>query len=49
MLSNEKYKGSVLLQKYFHDDVNDPKKLNQGELEQYLIEDNHEAIISKED
>jgi DNA invertase Pin-like site-specific DNA recombinase len=49
MLSNEKYKGSVLLQKYFHDGVNGPKKLNQGELEQYLIEDNHEAIISKED
>ncbi len=48
MLSNEKYKGSVLLQKYFHDGVNGPKKLNQGELEQYLIEDNHEAIISKE-
>lgn len=49
MLSNEKYNGSVLLQKYFHDGVNSPKKLNQGELEQYLIEDNHEAIISMED
>ncbi|MBF0778700.1 recombinase family protein [Streptococcus cuniculi] len=49
MLSNEKYKGSVLLQKYFHDGVNGPKKLNKGQLEQYLIEDNHEAIISKAD
>ena len=32
-----------------HDGVNGPKKLNQGELEQYFIEDNHEPIISMED
>lgn len=48
ILKNEKYKGSVLLQKYFHDGVNGPKKLNQGEREQYLIEDNHTPIVSKE-
>ncbi|MCS4487545.1 recombinase family protein [Streptococcus sciuri] len=49
ILSNEKYKGSALLQKYFHDGVHGPKRLNQGQLTQYLIEDNHEAIVSIED
>lgn len=48
ILKNEKYKGSLLLQKYFHDGVNGPKKLNQGQVEQYYIEDNHEGIVSKE-
>lgn len=49
ILRNEKYKGSALLQKYFQDGVNGKKRLNVGEVEQYFIEDNHEAIISKDD
>lgn len=48
ILRNEKYKGTLLLQKYFHDGVNGQKKLNKGEYEQYIIEENHPPIISKE-
>ena len=48
MLRNEKYMGSALLQKYHTPWVNGSRKLNEGELEQYLIEDNHEPIVSKE-
>ena len=46
ILSNEKYKGDCLMQKSF---VNDNGKLvrNKGQCDQYYIEDNHPAIISK--
>ena len=46
ILSNEKYKGDALLQKTFCEDFLTKKmKLNQGEVPQYYVENNHEAII----
>lgn len=47
MLSNEKYKGDALLQKEFTIDFLQKKmKKNEGEVPQYYVEGNHEAIIS---
>lgn len=47
MLSNEKYKGDALLQKEFTVDFLQKKmKKNEGEVPQYYVEGNHEAIIS---
>lgn len=49
ILTNEKYKGSALLQKkYVPDFLTKKQKVNKGELPQYYIEDSHPAIISKE-
>ena len=49
MLSNEKYKGDALLQKQFTVDFLSKKlKKNEGEVPQYYVEGNHEAIISPE-
>lgn len=49
MLSNEKYKGDLLLQKAFTVDFLTKKtKINRGEVPQYYVEGNHEAIISPE-
>lgn len=49
ILSNEKYKGDALLQKVFTTDfLTKRKKLNEGEVPQYYVEGNHEAIISSE-
>ena len=49
MLTNEKYKGDALLQKTFTVDFLQKKmKKNEGEVPQYYVEDNHEAIISRE-
>ncbi len=49
ILSNEKYKGDVLLQKEFTVDFLQKKvKKNEGEVPQYYIQGNHEAIISPE-
>ena len=49
MLSNEKYKGDALLQKEFTVDYLQKKmKKNEGEVPQYYVEGNHEAIISSE-
>ncbi len=46
MLSNEKYKGDALLQKEFTVDYLQKKtKRNEGEVPQYYVEGNHEAII----
>lgn len=46
MLSNEKYKGDALLQKKFTVDfLNKKMKKNEGEVAQYYIQNNHEAII----
>lgn len=44
IIKNEKYTGDVLLQKTFTDE-NFNRKVNKGELNQYLIENHHEAII----
>lgn len=49
MLSNEKYKGDALLQKAFTVDFLQKKlKKNEGEVPQYYVEDDHEAIVSSE-
>ena len=49
LLSNEKYTGDVLLQKTFVKDVLTGKQFkNQGELEQYLIQQHHPMIMSRE-
>ncbi|NEW66872.1 recombinase family protein [Carnobacteriaceae bacterium zg-84] len=47
ILSNEKYKGDALLQKSFTVDfLTKEKKKNEGEIPQYYVTGNHEAIIS---
>ncbi|HEM5964011.1 recombinase family protein [Streptococcus suis] len=49
MLRNEKYKGDALLQKTFTIDFLTKKKnINRGELPQYYVENNHEAIVDRE-
>ena len=49
MLGNERYIGTLLLQKtYVIDHISKKRKINNGELPKYLIEDAHPAIISKE-
>lgn len=49
MLANEKYKGDALLQKSFTTDfLTKKKKLNEGEIPQYYVTGNHEAIIEPE-
>jgi DNA invertase Pin-like site-specific DNA recombinase len=50
ILSNEKYKGSALLQKTFTVDFLSKKtKINEGEVAQYYVEDSHPAIIDPEE
>ena len=49
ILKNEKYKGSALLQKTFTVAfLSKKKKVNEGEIPQYYVEDSHPAIVSKE-
>ncbi len=49
ILTNEKYKGDALLQKSFTTDfLTKKKKINEGEIPQYYVENNHEAIIDPE-
>ena len=49
ILTNEKYKGDALLQKsYTVDFLTKKKKMNEGEIPQYYVHDNHEAIIPPE-
>ena len=46
ILQNEKYAGNVLTQKSFTPDfLTKKQKANEGELPQFFIEDDHEAII----
>ncbi|MFA5638418.1 MAG: recombinase family protein [Anaerovoracaceae bacterium] len=46
ILSNEKYKGDALLQKsYTVDFLTKKKKMNEGEIPQYYVENAHKAII----
>lgn len=49
ILKNEKYKGDALLQKYYFAEINKKQRLNKGQVQQYLIRDNHEAIVSRDD
>lgn len=47
LLSNEKYKGDALIQKEFTVDYLKKKvKINEGELPQYYVKEDHEAIVS---
>ena len=49
ILQNEKYRGDALLQKRYSKDFLDRKmRKNEGEVPQYYVEDNHEAIIEAE-
>ena len=49
ILQNEKYKGCALLQKtYTADFLTKKQVVNHGEIPQYFVEDNHEAIIEPE-
>ena len=49
ILSNEKYKGDALLQKSFVVDfLTKKQKVNEGEIPQYYVEGDHEAIIEPE-
>jgi len=49
MLRNEKYCGDLLLQKTITLDHLEKKQvLNEGQLPQYFVEDDHEAIIDRE-
>lgn len=48
ILMNEKYVGDLLLQKtYTSDSIEQYRKVNNGEKQQYLIENNHPAIIDR--
>ncbi len=50
ILKNEVYTGALLCQKTFTTELPErKKKRNNGEMQMYLIENDHEAIISKED
>lgn len=50
ILKNEKYKGAAILQKTYTVDFLTKKiKKNEGELPQYYVEKNHEAIIPPEE
>ncbi|MCX7749146.1 MAG: recombinase family protein [Clostridia bacterium] len=49
ILQNEKYKGDAMLQKTFTVDfLTKRKKVNEGEIPQYYVENSHPAIISPE-
>lgn len=47
ILRNEKYTGDAILQKTYTDDTF-TRRINNGEKDQYLIQNHHEAIISHE-
>lgn len=50
ILTNEKYKGDALLQKRFTVDFLTKKtKINEGEVQQYYVENSHPAIITPEE
>ena len=50
ILTNEKYKGSALLQKKFTVDfLTKKQKVNEGEVPQYFVEHSHDAIIDPQE
>lgn len=50
ILTNEKYKGAALLQKTFTVDfLSKKKKVNEGEVPQYYVENSHPAIIEPDE
>ena len=49
ILQNEKYEGHALLQKgYTEDFLTKKRKVNNGEIQQYWVENSHPAIVSPE-
>ncbi|MCX8129700.1 MAG: recombinase family protein [Clostridia bacterium] len=49
-MSNEKYKGDALLQKYFTVDfLTKKRKSNEGEVPQYYVQNSHPAIIEPDE
>ncbi len=49
VLRNERYCGDVMTMKvYCHDHMTHKYKRNQGEVDQYLVEDHHTPIVSRE-
>ena len=49
ILDNEKYVGDVIMQKSFTENsLTGKRKKNNGELDMYFIENNHEPIISRD-
>lgn len=49
ILRNEKYVGDLLLQKFYVNNHIEKKKcFNRGELPQYFVQDDHEAIIDRD-
>ena len=48
ILSTETYVGDLLLQRYFSPEIHKPK-LNEGEMEQILVSNAHEPLVSRED
>lgn len=49
VLTNEKYVGDVIFQKTYREDcIRKKTRINRGELDRYLIMDNHPAIIDRE-
>lgn len=49
ILKNEKYKGDAILQKYYTPDhLKKGTVPNNGQVESYYIEDNHQPIVTKE-
>ena len=49
ILTNEKFIGDMFLQKSFvTDHITKQRKMNNGQMAKYYVEDNHEAIIDKE-
>ena len=49
ILTNVNYTGDLLLQKTFRENhLTKKRRFNRGEFDQYIVKDNHEAIISKE-
>lgn len=48
ILKNEKYAGDLLLQKSYKSELGKKNRRNNGILPQYLVTQNHEAIIEKE-
>lgn len=49
IISNYNYTGDLILQKTFRDNhLTKRKVMNKGELDQYIVKENHEPIVSKE-
>lgn len=48
ILTSETYVGDLLLQKYFSPEIHKPR-LNKGEVEQILVSNAHEPLVSRED